>query len=248
MYYRNRHHTCNSIKSIDFEIVMNKSVEIFEGERARNYDNFVIDYFPSYSFVMQNCAVLISDNLMIKSKPKILVVGCGTGTEVEELLDYNNDWLIDACDPSEEMFNQSKYKLSNYTNVNLIHGGVDELHKSDLYDAATLFLVLHFISDDGAKLDVLKEIANRLEVGAKFLLLDICGTQTEIEENFDILRQLLPKEWPNEEIELRRERILKTLNTIDEKRTLELLELAGFVKPVKWHQSFLVRSWILNKA
>jgi tRNA (cmo5U34)-methyltransferase len=227
---------------------MNNAIEIYEGERASNYDNFVIDYFPSYSFVMQNCAVLISDHLMIKSKPKILVVGCGTGNEAKELLDYNNDWPIDACDPSEEMFNQAKYKLSNYTNVNLIHGGVDELHKSDLYDAATLFLVLHFISDDGAKLDVLKEIANRLEVGAKFLLLDICGTQTEIEENFDILRQLFPKEWPNEEIELRRERILKTLNTIDEKRTLELLELAGFVKPVKWHQSFLVRSWILNKA
>lgn len=227
---------------------MNTSIEIFEGERVSNYDNFVIDYFPSYSFVMQNCAVLISDHLMIKSKPKILVVGCGTGNEAKQLLDYNNDWLIDACDPSEEMINSAKSKLSKYTNLNLTHCGVEELDKSNLYDAATLFLVLHFISDDGAKLDLLREIGSRLEVGAKFLLFDICGTKNEIEENFDILRQLFPKKWCSEEIEMRRERMLKTLNTIDENRTLELLELAGFVKPVKWHQSFLVRSWILTKA
>lgn len=226
----------------------NKTIEIFEGDRAKHYDNYITGYFPDYSYVMDAIPKLLHVHLLENSKPKILVAGCGTGTEVKQIVDYNRNWNVEACDPSKEMIDLAKEKLQDYPNVTLINTTVDKLSPKPRYDVATLFLVLHFISDDGAKLSLLKAIAQRLKKDGKFMLMDICGTTKELKQNFKLLRCFYPSNWTEEDVNNLQIRTLNNLNVVSEKRTLELLNEAGFKNITKWHQSFISKSWVMTKA
>ena len=75
------------------------------------------------------------------------------------------------------MIAQARKKLQEYKNVTLIEGLVSDLNQSQKFGAATLLLVLHFMEDDGTKLNLLKSIAERLENNAPLVLLDITGTK-----------------------------------------------------------------------
>ena len=57
-------------------------------------------------------------------------------------------------------------------------GYVDELPTGRLYDGATLGMVLHFVTDDGGKLRVLRAVASHLKAGAPLVLVDACGDLT----------------------------------------------------------------------
>lgn len=225
----------------------NKKIEIFEGERATRYDSFISDFFPNYNFLMDNIPQLIKGLLTDIEKANLLVVGCGTGNETKQLADYKNDWQIDACDPSKEMIDIATSKLSKYENVHLIYGTIEDIPATKKYHIITLFLVLHFLSDDGAKEDLLQNIADKLAPNGAFILFDICGSRKELEHNFEILSHSFPSDWPREEVDIRRNRILEMLNVIDENRLIQLLEKVGFNKIIKFHQSTISRAWLITK-
>ncbi|WP_452597946.1 class I SAM-dependent methyltransferase [Pontimicrobium sp. MEBiC01747] len=225
----------------------NKVVEVFEGERATNYDSFITDFFPSYNFIMDNIPKLIEGSINNKESSRILVVGCGTGNETKRLLDYNKNWKIDACDPSKDMIEIAKRKLTGYTNLKLINTTVDAIDGTREYDIITLFLVLHFMPDNGEKKKLLTHIFKKLKKGGKFILLDICGTKKELKQNFALLTHLFPKDWSKEDIEYRKNRILNTINAVSEERTKKLLNKAGFKTVIKFHQSTICRGWVITK-
>src|SRR5690242_6784620 len=162
---------------------MNK-VEIFEKERATGYNQFVETWIPNYNYFMDNLPKLLSET----GNKKLLVVGCGTGNEIERFTHAAEEWSITGIDPSSDMIKQAVQKLGDFKNINLVEGLVSDLDKSDKYGASTLLLVLHFMEDNGTKLSLLKDIADRLETGAPFILLDITGNKTQVKENLDVLR------------------------------------------------------------
>jgi len=222
-----------------------KEIEIFEGDRAIRYDNFISNFFPDYNLIMEIVPKILSGQFSDKELLNILVVVCGTGNETKRLLDFNKNWRIDACDPSKEMIYIAKQKLASYSNLNLINSTIEQVDTT--YDAATLFLVLHFLTGDGAKQELLINICKRLKSGGKLIMLDICGTQKELKKNFKILSSLFQEAWSEEEIKIRRERILNTLNVISEKRCITLLKKPGFKTPIKFHQSTITRAWVVTK-
>lgn len=224
-----------------------KKIEVFKGERVTYYDNFINHFFPNYDFVMNSIPKLLKGILASVTTPRILVVGCGTGNETKKIVGCNEEWRVDACDPSQEMINIAGEKLSAYKNLRLIHGTIEDIKSTHKYDIITLFLVLHFLSDDGEKESLLQNIANKLDKGGKFILFDICGTQEELEQNFDILSYSFPDNWLQEEKDMRKERILNVLNVIDEERLTFLLDKVGFKKPAKFHQSTISRAWLITK-
>ncbi|MEM6684783.1 MAG: class I SAM-dependent methyltransferase [Bacteroidota bacterium] len=225
----------------------NKKVEIFEGDRATHYDTFIHHFFPNYDFVIDTIPVLLKGMLSSINTPQILVVGAGTGNEVKKMADFNDEWKIDACDPSAEMITIATNKLKMYDNVSLHQCTIENLPTPHLYSAITLLLVLHFLSDDGEKENVLREIYNKLDNGGIFILFDICGTSEEIAQNFEILKHSFPDNWSQEEKDLRKERILNILNVISEDRLQSLATKVGFSTVVKFHQSTITRAWILTK-
>ncbi|MGK0376428.1 MAG: tRNA (cmo5U34)-methyltransferase [Patiriisocius sp.] len=224
-----------------------KHIEIFKGQKATDYDRFITELFPSYSLFKQSVPKILKQQLATNIKPKILVAGCGTGNEAKLLVQYNQYWYIDACDPSEEMLAFAKTKLTPYKKVRLIKGTVDELELKESYEAATLFLVLHFLIDEGSKLALIKDIAQRLKPGGTLLLFDISGGEKELLDTFAIQSALFPEYWSPKDIAERKIRITKRLHAIPNGRCEELLQEAGFAKAAKFHQFTICSAWITTK-
>ena len=76
-----------------------KKIEIFENQRASNYDQFVEAWIPNYHYFMETVPKLLKETV----RKDLLVVGCGTGTEIEYMVQYSDDWEISGTAPSPEM-------------------------------------------------------------------------------------------------------------------------------------------------
>lgn len=225
-----------------YHIKMNK-LELFENERAAGYNQFVETWIPNYHYFLDHLPQLLSET----NEKKLLVVGCGTGNEIERFVKTPTPWEITGIDPSPEMIKQANAKLQNYENITLIDGFVSELELEKKYNAATLLLVLHFLEDNGDKLSLLKDIADRLTAGATFVILDITGDKKQIKQNLNILKFLLPDGIEEEQINYRLNRIENELHAVSENRLSELCEEAGFEPPLRFFQSSIYMGWITKK-
>ncbi|MDN5217304.1 class I SAM-dependent methyltransferase [Fulvivirgaceae bacterium BMA12] len=223
-----------------------KDVELFEKERAANYDDFISVWMPHYQFVINLLPALVKDANDTGNK-ELLVVGCGTGNEILAFRQSGLDWPITGIDPSPEMIALARKKVADHKNISIACRQVQDLAPSGLFGAATLILVLHFLPDDGAKQNLLESISSRLEANSPFVLVDIFGDQNEIRQNLDILRHTLPADMDPVIIDERLEKIKTQIHYIPEKRLIGLLEAAGFEKPVRFHQSTIYGGWITKK-
>lgn len=224
-----------------------KGIELFENERATNYDDFVLTWIPHYQFIMNLLPVLLKDANNTGNN-RLLVAGCGTGNEILAFHRSGLEWSITGVDPSPDMIVQAKKKIANQRNIELICGLVSDLATNKLYGAATLILVLHFFPDDGAKQSLLEDISSRLEPGAPFVLMDIFGSGPQIRQNLNIFRKTLPADLTSEKINERLERIEQHIHYIPEERLIGLLGAAGFENPVRFHQSTIYGGWVTKKV
>jgi len=218
-------------------------VEIFENERATGYNQFVETWIPNYHYFLDSLPKLLSET-KIKD---LLVVGCGTGNEIERFIQAPEKWKISGVDPSPEMIKQAAEKFQNYDNVILAEGLVTDLSIEKKYGAATLLLVLHFLGDNGNKLNLLKDIAERLVSGATFIMLDITGNNEQIHQNLKVLKLLLPAGLDEEQVSDRLNRIENELFPVSEERLSELCEEAGFESPLRFFQSSVYMGWMTKK-
>ena len=218
-------------------------LEIFENERATGYNQFVETWIPNYNFFLDRLPKLVSET----TQKNLLVVGCGTGNEIERFVQASEQWKITGIDPSPEMIKQASEKLHTYDNVTLIEGLVADLEIETKYSVATLLLVLHFLDDNGNKLNLLKDIAERLVSGATFVLLDITGDENQIEQNLKVLKLFLPDGLDEEQINKRLSRIENELCSVSEERLSELCQEAGFEPPLRFFQSTIYMGWLTKK-
>src|SRR5690606_3238767 len=200
-------------------------------------------WIPNYRYFLDFLPKLFWDS----ARTEILVVGCGTGNEIQKLVTKQKKWNVTGIDPSPEMIQQARQKLEGYTNVRLIEALIGDLEVDRKYDAATLLLVLHFLEDNGSKLELLKQIGDRLVSGALFVMLDINGDERMIRENLKILRLLLPDDITEEQINHRLSRIEKELFHVPEDRLAALCVEAGFEAPVRFFQSAIYMGWMTRK-
>ena len=219
------------------------NIEIFENDRATGYNQFVEAWIPNYHYFLERLPKLLSET----NGKDLLVVGCGTGNEIERFVHAFEHWTITGIDPSPEMIKQAEEKLQTCDNVTLIEGLVSDLDIEKKYSAATLLLVLHFLEDNGNKLNLLKDIADRLVSGAPFVMLDITGDKNQIRQNLKVLRLLLPDGLDNVQISSRLNRIENELYAVSEERLSELCEDAGFEPPLRFSQSSIYMGWLTKK-
>lgn len=216
------------------------NIEIFENERATGYNQFVETWIPNYGYFLDRLPKLLSET----NQKDLLVVGCGTGNEIERFIQAPENWKITGVDPSPEMISQATEKLQNSENITLIEGVVTDLGIEQKFGAATLLLVLHFLDDNGNKLNILKEIAKRLVPGAPLVMLDITGDENQIKQNLKVLKLLLPDSLDEKEIGNRLQRIENELHHISEERLAELCAEAGFEPPLRFFQSSIYMGWL----
>lgn len=217
--------------------------EIFENERATGYNQFVENWIPIYNYFLDCLPKLLSKT----DQKDLLAVGCGTGNEIEKFAQAPEHWKITGIDPSPEMIKQAYEKLQTYDNVTLIEGLTTDLETEEKYGAATLLLVLHFLEDDGNKLNLLKDIAKRLISGATFVMLDITGDKNQIKQNLKVLRLFLPDGLDEEQVNNRLNRIENELYAVSEERISALCTAAGFEPPLRFFQSSIYMGWLTKK-
>lgn len=223
----------------------------FGSEGARQYDRRIRTVVPGYEGLHEMARSLLEHYIGIRAR--LLIVGSGTGSEIVHLGERNPGWRFTGVDPSVDMVSFSKQRLSEQgllERVELHTGFTDELTPSDPYDAASLIFVMHFLPDDGQKLELLHSISARLNPGAPLILADAYGDETsEQYTNFVAVwkRWQLSSSLPSDNTEELFRRFPARFHFIPEERILELLSEAGFVDIKPFYSALLFGGWIAHR-
>jgi tRNA (cmo5U34)-methyltransferase len=221
----------------------------FDSDRAQKYDRKIRISIPGYDALHSMAYAFLG--LDLGQQAKILIVGSGTGMEIVNLSQLYPEWQLTGVEPSSDMMAIANQKLAENKlgdRVKLHLGVTDELPESELYDAATLMLVMHFLPDDGSKLGLLQSIAKRLKPGAKFVLADLHGDKDSQQfqhfssawKLYEFNSGIASKPEIEENFKLR----LSGVSYIIESRIVELLQAAGFQEIERFYNAYLFGGWI----
>ena len=197
------------------------------------------------------------ENQLIKNKlpenklstnAKILVVGAGGGEEIISLGKHNPGWRFVGVDLSEKMLQLANSRVQQENLKNDI-----QLHKMEVlnledknFDAATCFLTLHFIPDDGSKLATLQAIQKRLKPNSPFMLVDGAGERETVEfnDNFMAWKTHAQNNGISSEFLEQMTKTVMELPFVSEDREIQLLAEAGFEQIRKVYQGIWFNGWL----
>jgi tRNA (cmo5U34)-methyltransferase len=219
---------------------------------ADEYDRTIQLALPGYEAM--HTMVLACLTACLPNSANLLVVGAGTGTELQRLGMARQEWHFLGIDPSAKMLAVAEQKISNHQlshRVNFIQGYAQDLPPDTLYDAATSLLVMHFITDSSSKLQFLQSIAQRLHLGAPFILVDVFGLKGSQEQQQ--LMPILSAYWNAMGLSVsKQEQLLEgfrqSVYPLPETDILNLLAQVGFEKIIRFYTGLWVGGWLAFKA
>jgi tRNA (cmo5U34)-methyltransferase len=112
-------------------------------------------------------------------------------------------------------------------------------------------MIMHFVPDDGGKIEFLRAIAAHMKSGAALVLMDAHGDLTASES------ALLIKAWQQQqnlagvkwsEVESGMKERMKAIHFVPAKRIEQLLAEAGFHRIQLFFQNFMLGGWIAFKG
>ncbi|MBW4621233.1 MAG: class I SAM-dependent methyltransferase [Cyanosarcina radialis HA8281-LM2] len=218
---------------------------------TNDYDIAVRQSIPGYDAMLDMLRALFQ--LYLTDDARILVAGAGGGNEISVLSQARPTWQFTGVDPSEKMLAVARSKVESLGIQNRValHQGVVQELPLHPFNAATSLLVMHFLPDDGTKLDYLKAIATRLEPGSPFVLVDSHGDKQS--QSFERAIEGWQKRAQMAGMESERLREIvdgmrQHIHCISEERTLELLGQAGFTKLTRFYQAFIFAGWFASSV
>jgi tRNA (cmo5U34)-methyltransferase len=223
----------------------------FDAEYGAGYDTLIRQVVPGYDDL--HLAVLAA----LAPAPDgadVMVVGVGSGSELVTLGRGRPGWRLTGVEPSDQMIRISRARLDRAgigDRVMIHHGYVDDLPAGTSFDAATLICVLHFLPDDGAKLGLLRSIAERLRPGALLALVDCCGEAGTAafarawDGWMEFIRQ---KGLTGGERDAYRRQVEEGVIFVPDRRIVELLETAGFTDVQPFYRAFVFGGWLATRG
>jgi tRNA (cmo5U34)-methyltransferase len=216
-------------------------------ELSEDYERGPEMFIPGYHASHAMAVTLLQDT--IGELGSVLVLGAGGGVELCALAQGSPEWTFVGVDPSTQMLDQAGQKLRARgleARVHLIHGYIPDAPEGP-FDAATCFLALHFIPDDGERLAALKHIRRRLVPGAPFLMIN--GSVDKTSPRF--ARQL---RWygafarrngaPEDKIATFTQGVRDEVHFLSPWREEALLREAGFIDVELFYVGLMIRGWI----
>jgi tRNA (cmo5U34)-methyltransferase len=204
-------------------------------------------FMPAYGVMLQMCAQLIREK--IGEEGAVLIIGAGGGLELEAFSRRAPRWRYCAVDPTPNMLAEAKDRAKAcgaYERTAWVEGYVHDAPQTP-FNAATCLLTLHFVPDDGGKLDTLKQIHTRLKAGAPFLLVDLCMDKSAPDYDLRLARYrqfALDSGAPVDQVDQTQARLRDVLHTVSADRDMELLAQAGFSAAELFYAGHSWRGWV----
>lgn len=226
---------------------------IYAAERAQVYDRRIRAAIPGYEALHQLACMVVAETT--GGQGRVLVAGAGTGAECVALGQACPALHVVGIDPAGDMLDVAGRKVAEHgltERVRLYPGKVADLPTFEPFDAATLLLVLHFLPDDGAKLELLRDLAKHLKPGAPLVLADLFGPawndpwQAELRTYWRHLQRaagLSP-----DAIGKGFEHVDRDIHPVTEQRLGELMAEAGFAPPQRFFQALCFGAWVARRA
>ncbi len=200
-------------------------------------------FAPGYKVMQRMAAQLIAERT--GEVAEVLVLGAGGGLEIEALAGLHPGWRFVGVDPSAPMLAQASARAPA-GRVRWVEGYIHDAPEGP-FDAATCLLTLHFVPDDGGKLETLKAIRARIKSGAPFALAHLCIDKTAAD--FDARRDryaafALESGADPEDVASTRGRLEQVIHSVAPARDEALLAEAGFSGVELFWAGHSWRGWI----
>lgn len=213
---------------------------------ARRYLEKGSPFVPAYAEIMRLAGQLIEER--IGGTGRVLIVGAGGGRELAAFATRAPGWSFVAVDPSAVMLNIARGRAGDdgfEGRTDYVEGLVFDAPNGP-FDAATCLLTLHFVPDDGARLETLRAVKARLKPGAPFLLVTLCidlkdaRAETHLQRYADYALQ---SGVASRDVDETCERLRAVLHMVPAAREEALLAEAGFSDRDLFYAALSWRGW-----
>jgi tRNA (cmo5U34)-methyltransferase len=112
-------------------------------------------------------------------------------------------------------------------------------------------MIMHFVPDDGGKIEFLRAIASHLKSSAPFVLMDANGDLNALESALMIeswKQQQVLAGIKRDEVESGMKERVKSIHLVPSQRIEQLLAEAGFHRIQRFFQNFMLGGWIAFKS
>ncbi|MEM1115754.1 MAG: class I SAM-dependent methyltransferase [Bacteroidota bacterium] len=224
---------------------------VYDAARAAGYDAHIRRISPGYEVLHDHIAGLLLGAL--EPEAHILVVGAGTGAEVERLGRAAPGWRFTAVDPSPDMLAVCRQRAEAAGMADRVAyvEGTTEAAPDGPFDAATSVCVAHFLLDPEARVHYFQAIADRLGPGAPFVHADLfrpTGDPEAIERLITVWRRAVRQAGMSDpEADAFFDRVGRMVHLADEATLDREATAAGFGRRTRFHQSLLWGAWIATR-
>ena len=225
---------------------MEKLADIFNNpEHAARYAEGPKRFVPGFDGLHRIMTQLLQET--VPADARVLVLGAGGGLEIRTLSQAMPDWRFCGVDPSGEMLAQARTLLGeDAQKVDWVEGLIFDA-PAKIFDAATCLLTLHFVPDDGAKLETLKAVRARLKPGAPFFAAHLSIDKSAADADLKFERYARFSEGSGSDPEMvakARTHVKEMLNCVGPERDESLLREAGFQRIELVFAGLSWRGWI----
>jgi len=222
----------------------------FDGEYGHIYDALVRRVIPGYGDVFLTILSLLEERLGYSAA--LLIVGPGTGMEIQTFAPARPGWRFTVVDPVAKMIEAtvtSAQRLGVDARVTPFVGQVRDLPPQEPFDAATIVNVLHFVPDDGSKADLLRSVTCRLKPNSPVVLFDLHADTDSAE--YRALRAAWRRYQAHHGLAGRElaefnERLDTGMHFVSAGRMREIWEQAGLTLEVIFWTALLYGGWLLT--
>lgn len=224
----------------------------FDGDYAARYERVIRQVVPGYDDLMHLAYAAL--RMSVGPQARVLVVGAGTGNELAAYAAAEPQWRLTAVEPSGAMIAQAKARIGRLglqDRVEFVQAPIADVPATASFDAASLLLVLHFQPPDGAKLELLSHVAQRLVEGGALVLADAYGADgtpgfARLMEAW--MRYARAHGVTDAEERQYRQQLADGVHFVDERRLLALFGEAGFRNPAQFYRALVFGGWVMERG
>ncbi|MCY4158937.1 MAG: class I SAM-dependent methyltransferase [Bacteroidetes bacterium] len=224
----------------------------FDGDYGEDYKELASKVIPGYDELFVATLSLLQERL--SKKAQLLIVGCGTGREIEVFAPSEHGWTFDCVDPSMAMIDYSRQlaeRLEVSSRVRFHNTFTHELDLRYQFDAATVINVMHFLLDDGSKDALMQSVAQRVRSGGTVILFDLHGNISEpyFKLFYDAwMRYMDLRGYTGKKKERLRKRLESGIAYADSERILEICHSVDLRLIRPYWSGLLYTAWIFEKV